>query len=66
MPMVFDTGLRDFIELSAPSDCTRDQNLPIEVPWFTSSSQHQIVRAIQMKNFLHTRKLLVLKLPFRL
>lgn len=66
MSMVFDTGLRDFIELSALSDCTRNQHLPIEVPWSTSSSQHQIVLAIQMKNFLHIRKFLVLKLPFGL
>lgn len=43
MSMVFDTGLHDFIELSALSDYTRDQHLPIEVLWSTSSSQHQIV-----------------------
>lgn len=66
MSMVFDTGLRDFIDLSAPSDCTRDQHLPIEVLWSTSSSQRQIVWAIQMKNFLHIRKFFVLKLPIGL
>lgn len=59
MSMVFDAGLRDFIELSAPSDCTRDQHLPIEVPWSASLSQRQIVRAIQMKNFSQNKVRLI-------